>query len=85
MGLGGALGGGGLTPGGGKGGGGGIQYVKLLGSTALLPIKFSTCRPCPMSKRDLFEALYLIHHGTGELVPAVLQHFFVECATGTYR
>lgn len=46
MGLGGALGAGGLTPGGGSGGGGGIQYVKLLGSTALLPIKCSTWRPC---------------------------------------
>lgn len=71
MGLGGAFGGGGLTPGGGKGGGGGIQYVKLLGSTALLPISFSTWRPCQCAAMSLFEALDLVHQGSGGLLPAV--------------
>jgi hypothetical protein len=45
MGFGGEEAAGGLTPGGVGGGGGGTQYVKLLGSTALLPISLSTCLP----------------------------------------
>ncbi len=47
MGFGGEDAAGGLVPGGAGGGGGGTQYVKLLGSTALRPIRLCTWWPCP--------------------------------------